>query len=42
MQEKSNEKRNEVLKLYEQGLSKSAIALMLDLSRMQVSRYFNS
>ena len=34
--------KNEVLTLFEQGLSKSAIAIMLNLSRMQIDRYFNS
>lgn len=40
-QEKSDEKKKEVLKLYERGLSKQAIAIYLDISRMQVNRYFN-
>ena len=39
-QEKSDERKNEVLKLYERGLSKQAIAIYLGISRMQVNRYF--
>lgn len=39
--EKSDERKNEVLKLYERGLSKQAIAIYLDISLRQVKYYFS-
>ena len=41
-QEKSDDKKREVLELWEQGLSKQAISIMLGISKRQVMYYFSS